>query len=144
MKMVNECAYVPFSCVFNGSKMPYTMNALTDNASMYRHIYLVCLVKEDGEQLHVLGGFFIKTNLHREDETYLSMLTQCCLRIDGLENTLSDSTSFLSLKLKIEGVQTINEEEGVSLMKYQYQQLVTHGITSFKGVIHSYSCAFST
>ncbi len=137
--MVNECADVPFSCVFNGNKMSHTMNALTDNASMYRHSYLVCLVKEDGDQLHVLGGLFIKTNLHREDEAYPSMLAQYCLRIDGFDEALSGCTSFLSLKLKIEGVQTIYEEEGISLMKYQYQLLVNHNVTSFKGVIHPYS-----
>ncbi|OCH36384.1 hypothetical protein A6E02_18995 [Aliivibrio fischeri] len=138
--MVNECAYVPFSCVFNGSKMSHTMNVFVDNASMYCHSYLVCLVKEDGEQLHVLGGLFIKTNLHREDEAYPSMLTQYCLRIDGFDEALSGCTSFLSLKLKIEGVQTIYEKEGISLMKYQYQQLTNHDITLFKGVTHSYSC----
>lgn len=134
--MRNERAYVPFSCVFNGSKMSHTMDALTGNTSMYRHIYLVCVVKKGDEQLHALGGLFIKTNLLRNDEAYLSMLTQCCLGITGFESMSFDGTSFLSLKLKIEGVQDISEEEGISLMKYQYQQLVNLGMISFKGTVH--------
>ncbi len=132
--MINEQAYVPFSCVFNGDKMFNTMTLFTGDTSMYRHIYQVCLVKEDEAQLHVLGGFFIKTNVDRKDERYLSILLQCCSHLEAF-----DSASFLSLKLKIEGIQDINEEEGISLMKYQYQQLVNQGMTSFKGSVHHYA-----
>ncbi|MBB1313470.1 hypothetical protein [Aliivibrio sp. SR45-2] len=136
--MRNERAYVPFSCVFNDNKMSHTVYELTSNDLPYRYVYLVCVVKDNGERLHVLNGFFINTNINRNDERYLSMLVQGYSHLEGVDSALLDRVSFLSLKIKIEGAQYINEEEGRCLMKYQYQALVNKGMTSFKGSVHRF------